>query len=200
MSVIGILALHSMVEFPLWYANFLGIAALVLGAGAAGERGIGVQLGRPAVLGAVVVLGGMTLATSLGAYRGVERLFVGPAGEALPSVLVHESHKVETRSLFVPYVEFAYAGLLRADGAADPEALALNARALRFLPADHVAYRQVLLLAQAGEAAPAQALLRRAAAVYPQFLPRFEAVLERLAEQAPAPFEPLRAALNTTGG
>jgi hypothetical protein len=66
---------------------------------------------------------------------------------------------------------------------------------MRFLPDDHVVYRQALLLAQAGQAASAQALLLKSAAVYPQFLPRFQTVLERLAANEPHVFEPLRVTL-----
>jgi O-antigen ligase len=189
--VVGILALHSLLEFPLWYANFLLIAALALGLGE--QR----NLLSPQAFGVVrlaglLVIGGVCLATSFAAYRDVERLFTGPSGDAVPSVLVREARALETRSIFLPFIELAYSGLLRIDGHDADEVLQINSRVMQFMPDDHVVYRQTLLLAQAGESRQAQDLLMKSIASYPGFLQKYTAVLESLARERPGVFEPLR--------
>src|SRR5690606_27464085 len=65
------------------------------------------------------------------------------------------------------------------------EKLALNSRLMRCAPVSHVAYRQAMLLARAGDRSGAERQLRRAAAVYPDRLPQAVSELERLAKQYP---------------
>jgi len=195
LGIAGILIVHSLLEFPLWYAGLLAIFALVLGLGDASRPMVTLRMAGW-MAGAASLLGALTLATSVLDYRHVERLYAGPQGRALPSTLMRESAGVPTRSLFVPNVELAYTGLLQIDATDAEEALEINGRVLRFMPDDHVVFRQALLLAQAGHAERARKLLRRAAAIYPAYVPEVLPLLRRLALERPAVFAPLLAELD----
>jgi len=197
LGVSGILIAHSLVEFPLWYAGFLGAFALVLGLGDTGGRRVTLRVGIwPA--GAAVLLGATTLITSVADYRAVERLYDGPQGQVPTSTLVREAPQVPMRSLFLPYVELAYAGLLRIEADGVREAIALNGRLMRFMPDDHVVFRHALLLAQAGQAEEATRLLERAAAMYPSYAPLVAPLVARLASEQPERFAALLVALESS--
>jgi len=80
LTVIGIQAAHSMVEYPLWHANFLGLAAVLLGAAAQPAVELRFNRFRQAALAAVLAAGIATL--------GGEEFVIG--GEQRRSALVGE--------------------------------------------------------------------------------------------------------------
>lgn len=80
-----------------------------------------------------------------------------------------EAAGVETRSLFLPWVEMPYTSLIRLGPEGLDQALAHIGRALRFAPDDHVLHRHALLLALAGKAAEATRTWRLACALHPGY-------------------------------
>lgn len=188
LCLLAVLFIHSMVEYPLWHANFLGVAAILLGLGS--ERCLRLRLSALTrfAFPVMVTAGFLALGGVLNAYRDLERLMY-------PRELPKNREEVVARNeallqlhrdtLLAPYVEMTYAGIIVADRNNLQDKLALNKRVLRLLPVPELAYRQVLLLGLNGEREAALLQLDRAAAVFPYRLKQFVAEAEKAAQQEP---------------
>lgn len=195
LALLAVIGLHSLLEYPLWYSYFLGVAALLLGFGAAP----GMVLGRGAAPRAAVVLlgavGCFNLVAIVPAYRDFERLVFGAvspsqralAGEPFGSVLM----RVHRDPLLTPYVELAIALGAPVATVELREQLALNTRVMRFAPVGPVVYRQALLLALGGEGEAALRQLERALRVYPEDAAAAVSELESMLRGHPAEVRPL---------
>lgn len=189
LCLLAVLFLHSMLEYPLWHANFLGVAAILLGMGS--ERCLRLRLSALSRFSfpLMVAAGVFALGSVLHAYRDLELLMY-------PRVLPKNRAEVVARNegllqlhrdtLLAPYVEMTYAGIIVADRVNLKDKLALNTRVLRLMPVPELAYRQVLLLALNGERDAALLQLDRAAAVFPDRLQNFVAEAEQAAQREPA--------------
>jgi O-antigen ligase len=193
LALLSVIGIHSMLEYPLWYAYFLGVAALLLGLGA--ERRIAVRHGGGARVATalLVLLGCVNLVAVMPPYRDFERLVFGsaapaPAGAQAFTAAMMRAHR---DPLLEPYVELAFA--LGAPPGTDglQGRLELNTRAMRFAPVAAVVYRQALLLALAGDREAALVQLDRALRAYPADAENFFSELEELARRHPAEVMPL---------
>jgi O-antigen ligase len=192
LSVIGI---HSMLEYPLWYAYFLGMAALLLGLGA--ERNITVRNVRAVRVAVAFLLaaGCFNLASVLSPYRDFERLAFSafPQSSQAPSKqdFAAAMMRVHREPILTPYVELALALGAAVDADRWQTQLELNTRAMHVAPLDVVVYRQAFLLALAGEAEAARTQLERSLRVYPEEAATLILELEELARSHPAEMTPL---------
>ncbi len=188
LGLLAVLFLHSLIEYPLWHTNFLGVAAVLLGFGS--ERYLRLHLTALSRFAFPVMLlaGCLALGRVLYAYRDLEQLMY-------PKVLPQNREEIVRRNqgllqlhrdtLLAPYVELTYAGVIVPDRVNLPDKIALNSRVMRILPVPELAYRQVLLLGLAGESDAAQRELDRAVAVFPQRLKEFVSMIEELARREP---------------
>lgn len=195
LALLAVLGIHSLLEYPLWYAYFLGVAALLLGLGA--QRAFPVRFAGPAraLVGLALLAGAVNLVAVIGPYRDFERLVFDagakadrPAGD---EAFARAMMRVHREPLLTPYVELAFALGATVDESAVREKLELNTRAMRFAPVEAVVYRQALLLASAGEREAALAQLAHALRVYPGAARAIATELETLARRRPAEFTPL---------
>lgn len=204
LALLAVLGIHSLLEYPLWYAYFLGIAALLLGAGATrflAPEGRGVSRTSIAV---ALALGWFIAATTMESYRELARVLFTvhrdesdiPPEPEFTEVLM----RIHRESLLTPYVEFAMTFAIAPDRDSLKDKLELNARVMRFAPADTVVYRHSLLLALNGEQAAALEQLRRAASLYPGEFDTYTRTLETLATRFPGTFEPLLEFAHTRAG
>ncbi len=170
-AVLGVLGLHSMLEYPLWYAHFLGIAAVALGA-AESQAPAYNRLGGRIILCAAVLLGALAFANVYRDYRILQALqgtairnsAAAPgSGDAGIRVLVD----MQRTSLFAPFIEFALARRMLLNREHLDDKIVLNQRAMRFQPSNDFAYRQALLLAMSGDLEGMQAQWNLAVANYP---------------------------------
>lgn len=188
LCLLAVLFVHSMVEYPLWYADFLGVAAILLGMGS--ERNLRLHLSALSrfAFPLMVASGVFALGSVLHAYRDLESLMyprVLPKNRA--QILARNEGLLELHrdTLLAPYVEMTYAGIIIADRANLKDKLALNARVLRLLPVPELAYRQVLLLGLNGEREAALLQLDRAVAVFPDRLKYFVPEAQKAARREP---------------
>lgn len=195
LALCAVIGIHSLLEYPLWYAYFLGMAALLLGFGA--ERLLAVRfagLARAAV-GLAVLVGCVNLAAVIPPYRDFERLVFSAGPGASRAVgegaFARTMMQVHREPLLTPYVELAFAYGATVDATQLKEKLALVTRAAHFAPVDVVVYRHALLLALAGEREAALAQLDRALRAYPGEATAVVAELTELARRHPAEFTPL---------
>jgi O-antigen ligase len=154
-AVAAILGIHSMLEYPLWYAYFLGIAAMLIGVSDPVPVRAGSLQGGKLILMAMLLLGWMAAANIYQDYRTLQSLHriqprepggaAGEGGDAATVLLELQQH-----SLFSPYVELALSRLIVADGRQIKDKLVLNEAVMHFIPTPDVVYRQAVLLALDG--------------------------------------------------
>jgi len=192
LALLGILAVHSLSEFPLWYSYFLGMAAVLLGI-SGDDRGWAVPARRLRLpLAALCVLGGIYLVFELGAYRDFERVFTSKDADVSGGA---EQARLVSRALsdpvLRPYGELAIAFSTPVESSRVQERLALVSRAARFAPYYPVVYKRALLTAMAGERDAASHELVRAIHTYPKELPAVLQQLGELAARDPGKFQAL---------
>ena len=170
-AVLGVLGLHSMLEYPLWYAYFLGPAAVVLGAAERDAPAASARPGGRIVLCAAVLLGTLAFANVYRDYRILQILqFTAnrePASASSPDGSVRVLLDLQRSSLFAPFIEFALAGRMLLNREHLEDKIVLNRRAMHFQPSSDIVYRQALLLAMAGDVEGMQAQWDLAVANYP---------------------------------
>lgn len=190
-ALVAVLGLHSLLEYPLWYAYFLGIAALLLGIAPAGVFVPRLaRMGRMLVV-AMVAIGAFNLMTLWADYREFERAFFTSPAQLRDQDFSETMSRLHRNPLLTPYIELASALPLSPEETELEQRIFLTERVLGFAPLATLVYRQVLLLALAGRAQEAQELLARARRAYPVAPPEFERDLARLARAHPARLLPL---------
>ncbi|MDP2397979.1 MAG: Wzy polymerase domain-containing protein [Burkholderiales bacterium] len=196
-ATLGVFGIHSLLEYPLWYAYFLGIAALLLGLSPAPVlRPRLARFGRLIATSAVLV-GAANLVFLWNDYRVFERA-VRPTLEQLRDAgFVNTILRIHRNALLTPYVELSMVMPLPASAEDLQRRLALNERVIRFTPQPVLVYRQVLLLAFAGRTAEARSLLVAARRAYPDAPAGFEQRLAQLAAEQPVLFRPLLESAHT---
>jgi len=188
-GVLGILLIHSMLEQPLHYTYFLGIAALF--------AGIADPSGRPLRANAIAILVLLALlftAVKTGRDHAALREQFEP-GEAAQDLALRTRtlHHLRHYSLLAPLSELIAPEVFVAADAPVAARRALNQRLLRFAPTDEVAFRHAALLAEEGRLAEAQVQLRRATLAYPLSAPAYLARIDALAAADPAVYGALAA-------
>jgi O-antigen ligase len=193
LALLGILGAHSMMEYPLWYSYFLGMAALLLGLGA--RRTVQLRLSglARATVAAMLAVGWFNLVSLLPSYREFENLIFSPNAAELADerALVDGVLRAQTDPLLAPYAELVVAYGVKADEEQLREKLELVDRVIRFAPVWPVIYRQAQLLALAGEREAALRRIEQAARVYPGALGEMHSELAILAHRHPAEMAPL---------
>lgn len=192
LALLATLGLHSLLEFPLWYSYFLGMAALLLGIGSphfVEWRRAGA--GR-AVIAIAIAAGCFNLASVWSSYREFERLVFLPAGgEARPAdeqAFARAIAGLYREPMLVPYVEVAIAFGIPVNEDRLGDKLALARRAMHFAPVAAVVYRYALLLALAGEREAAADQFERSLRVYPRTGAGLVAELKALEHRYPGRF------------
>lgn len=195
---------HSLVEFPLWYAQFLGLTMLLIGL--TSEKGI--AFGR-SIIGrglswSIVVVGLVILALYFRGYRDYERWYLTTVsaeaqGKFAPIQHINELLELKHAWMFAPYFDLLGAEIIAVDHESLDTKLMLNAHALRLFPIPSAVSRQALLLALADRDDEAWEFWRRLRIVYPLYESTARQSLSKLAREHPA-IARLEARLRATGG
>lgn len=195
LSLLAVIGIHSLLEFPLWYAYFLGPAALLLGLGSRHALSVRFPGAARAAVALAVLVGCLNLAAVIPAYRDFERLVFRPGPQAAHASTDQEFGKalmkVHEEPLLRPYVELAIAYAASVDPARVSDKLELVTRAMHFAPVQVVVFRQALLLALAGQPDAARAQLDRSLRAYPAERGQIVVELKNLALRYPSEMTPL---------
>ncbi len=186
-----VLAIHSLLEYPLWYQYFIGIAAILLGALDGLAYRLELQRVGRMTLAVILVMGALSLWNAWQAYRHLERSMVYRSAAGQAEQARDELVAVLDYPLFNGYAELFIAHMMVADEARLADKLALNTRALRYIPTGTNSYHQAMLLALSGAAEQAEAQLVRAVWCYPAAYTTARAEMEALAARHPAQMQPL---------
>lgn len=194
-GVLLVLGIHSMLEYPLWYAYFMGIAAILLGALDGGSYRLELRrLGQLSV--AMILLTGFASLVQLQrGYKQLERALAERPRSAADNGATQRMREVMIEvhgyPLLQPYAEIFMNNWIEVSGDELDKKLALNERAVKFVPVASVVYRRAWLLALAGRAEEASLQLARAIWSYPSDFPAQMKELSALAQKDPARFSAL---------
>ncbi|MDD5301248.1 MAG: Wzy polymerase domain-containing protein [Gallionella sp.] len=193
-AALGVLAIHSLLEYPLWYTYFVAVAAILLGV--LDETRYGLELrrvGRMSLV-AILLLGLMTLIQLRSGYQQLKNTLTI---HSVSGNFVEDFERVRdgliavhAGSLLSPYAEIFMGGLTGVDTDHLEEKLALNDRIFRFIPADSVVYRRAFFLAQDGQLEQAKQVMEQAIWAYPDHVIARRQLVQ-LAEKDPAHFSAL---------
>lgn len=193
-AIFAVLAIHSLLEYPLWYAYFLGVAALILGMMDNTTYRLKLQGAGYLSVAAMLLLGLLLMSQLWLGYRKLEVVAAPmPAWENDPQrVSLGRLAEIQglQKLLLRSYIDL---GVGEVGGGYIADRRALNESVMRFLPISPVAYREAILLAQAGLQAEAQAQMERAIWAYPEDFPGIYGQLNDLAslDQDPQRFPAL---------
>ena len=197
-AAVGIELIHSMFEFPLWSAHFLGATALVMGLGTVPGACSKARsrLLRIAAAGICAALA-LTLAVLLRDYMRLDETRVTGTSITLSSAADAARDAAVMRALahgpLAPTAElwiFLGAPLDRSELAYKIE---LSGRVARYFPSNAVIVRRAIFLAFNGEAAEARSLLARALQSFPQHCKATVSILEQALDSDRTAIEPLLA-------
>jgi O-antigen ligase len=197
-GVLAIMGLHSMVEFPLWHANFLGIFALLFGTTSPAFVALELNRLRRALFLTVVVVGGLAARNVWSDYRAFEAWFLklearGKRGGPYDGAHFESLMALQENSFFAPYFDRVLTEAIELDERDLKDKLTFNAQAMRIYPAPPMVYRQIVLLALADRDSEAARVLRAAVRVYPEWTREWLPQLEALARTRPERFAGLLA-------
>lgn len=186
------LGIHSLLEYPLWYAFFLGPAALavaLLSVGTPLPAASRLSVAR-AALAALACAALLALALLRHDYAAIERTLRWPLSdpgetplrweEVMPRLIA-----LRRDSAFAPWIDFALARAVQVDGEDPRAALAMVDLAMRSFPAPELAIKRVLLLARSGEQAAAVAGYRALQRGFPALAEGHANLLAATAAQYP---------------
>ena len=167
-GLLTVLGIHSLLEYPLWYAYFLGVAALTLGIFDTTSFRLELRTTGRLMVSAIVLLGVISLGQVFIGYRNLEDL-TSMRQEALNNKnSLSNLLGLQKQALLQSYVEIAISSMieLRQDNLTNVREL--NENVMHFVPISSVVYREVLVLAMSGEQEAAQQQLERAIWAYPE--------------------------------
>ena len=191
-AVLAVIGLHSLLEYPLWYANFLGIAAILIGVTDTQTLRLRLSAFMRAAFGLMLILSAIAAVNLLKTYAQLEELLqprrVRMSAQEVDVVL----QQVREKSLLTSYSDLFYALSIVLSPAAIAEKIEMNAQVMHFAPTSTLVYQQALLLGLQGDVPAAQLMLKRALLVYPAGARDFLKEFTRLDAQNRNKLDPLR--------
>jgi O-antigen ligase len=185
-AILSVLAIHSMLEYPLWYLYFFAIAAFLLGA--LDETHYRLELRRTGrwSMAFILLLGMLQLFQLQYGYRHLRDFLVASApGGAREGLLI-----AANVPLLSPYADMFMSTYFEVNNDNLDEKLAINSRLVRYLPVAQVANRQACLLALKGQSKQARDIMQQRIWSYPE-QPSEHQPLIILAQKDPAHFASL---------
>ena len=190
----GVELLHALLEYPLWYAHFLSITALLMGVSSAGGIAVRPLIVRVA-FGLSAVAGATLLALSLGAYLKFDLASPVAAGRSLAvdSEIARDRASLAElgHSLLAPRAETWLFLAFPLDESGLAEKIRVGSRVMRVWPAREVIVRQAIFLALVGRTEEAKTLLEQSLRTFPGRKKAFLAVIQTAPPRARATLEPL---------
>ena len=175
LALLATIGIHSMLEYPLWYAYFLGLTVFLLGAGDENRQQwnvqpIGQAIGRATTCILIFVAFGL-LINSYIANKNLENWITkgmqGKINSHNQTEFLRALDWVANRSLLAPYTNLIYANSFMPSKKNLVDKLAISEAAMRFVPTRTSVYRHVLLLELNNQHAEAVQYLRRAIQAFP---------------------------------
>jgi|694.fasta_scaffold00617_8 hypothetical protein len=171
-TVLGIGAAHAMLEYPLWYAYFLGPVALLLGASDSGRafllsgRRVAIYLVLAGLAGASI-LGSLRMDYSVMEAASSRPLAAHPDRERAWRISMERLIVLQRESLMSPWALLAFAELAQPSRQQATERIILCERVIRFTPARSLLTRCAMQLTLGGRETDAEQLVRSVLRAFP---------------------------------
>lgn len=193
--VLAVMGIHAVLEYPLWYAYFLGVAAVLLGVLDTRSYQLELRgLGRLSV--AAILLMGLVTLTQL--YQGYQRLEgvlalrpKSAVDQDVPQRMRDGLIATHAYPVLHPYAELFMNSWIEVNEDELEAKLALAERSAKFVPISTTVYRLAWLLALAGKQEKARLQLERAIWAYPGDFSEQKGILLELVQKYPAQFAAL---------
>ena len=196
-ACVGVIAIQSLIEYPLWNAHFLGVTALLMGlveASAAPVTRLGATVSR-VIMGTASLVMGIALAVILRDYVKLDSVLITGTTQTLSTEAQRERDKsVVIQVAQGPLSPIAELWLMRGlplNRADLPDKLAMSARVIRYWPENSIVTRRAVLLALAGNKAEAGLLLAHTLKTFPALCGQTKAILAQTAAADNAAIAPL---------
>lgn len=187
---IGVLGVHALLEYPLWYAYFLGMVALLAGLAEENTLQLKLDLG-PVLAGAFVVFGVFNLGNLGAHYLKLENWFTrGMTGRITAAEfddMLDDMGTMRRKTLLTPYIDLIVARVLPDTPQFINDKRIINQQVMHYRPGDAETYNQAKLLALSGKHPEAQQQLRRAMIRHPGYADRFATQLLKPSNAATLP-------------
>lgn len=196
-AVAAIVSLHSLVEYPMWFAHFLAVGAIAFGAGSPRDRTLVLPRLAPAMALAFALVTAGVLAWTFADYQRFARSHWIATGRTLaPPAEVRaaiDTLRGVAQGPLAPRAEPWLYRSLAIDRHDLDAKIAMGWRVLATSPDSRFIARQAALLALAGDARAAEALVEQALRTLPEAPERIEGTLATVAPEDAAAVVPLRA-------
>ena len=195
-GVLGILLIHSMLEQPLFYGYFLGLAALVAGMSDSKAWVITSDGKTRALFAAACAMALGLLLKTANDYDNIEGHFYSAryVNSNPEKQVVVESEVIKSLSrfsLFSPLAELIAPEHVVPATASASDRVAFNERVMRYAPVAEIEFRHAALLAADGRIPEANKQFARAAFAYPHDAKHYQGRTSALAETDSATYGPL---------
>lgn len=183
-----VVGIHSALEYPLWYAQFLAVAALMLALGDSRRWRIAAGGRRRLLLLGCTLLGLLVLSGLRSDYVQLEEGTQARRSDGQPLTAGEQQQllaAVYAQSLWPHYAALQFAAHMPIDGERLDEKLVLMEEAMHFSPISAAVFRHAALLQLAGDETAARRQLRRAMLAYPQAIAGARNEIELAARDAP---------------
>jgi O-antigen ligase len=193
-AALGILGIHSLLEYPLWYAYFVAVAAVLLGV--MDETHYQLELRRVGRISVamILLLGMMSLVQLHSGYQQLkETLAIRPVSGNVAVSFARTRDgflAVHGASLLSPYAELFMSSYTEVNSDRLQDKLSLNTKVLHFIPIAPVVYRQAFLLALNNQPEQAKQIFEQAVWSYPGQADAHQQLVN-LAQKDPAHFSAL---------
>ena len=183
-AVLSVAAIHSMLEYPLWYSFFLGPTALLLGA--ADKPALMLHNGRrgAALCGMIIAVGIMPLTKLRIDYQQLESSFnttVAESAGATWKKQVETLTRIQRDSLLEPHVMAALASMMEIDNKEIDAKVEVCKQGMKFAPSRRIVFKCGALMAIAGDEKGALVQIELASHAYPKETAQVAADLKKLA-------------------
>lgn len=172
LALLSVLAIHSMLEYPLWYTYFLAIAALLLGLGEQHVFSCRFRL-APIMFTAVFIFGSWSLGNLLFHYHSLHTTLTefreGNVENAQITDKLVLLNKLRKSSPLTAYIDNVIIRVLPDHPDLLADKLTINTRVVEFWPGKVESYTQATLLALNDQPEAAEKMMLIAAKKFPEY-------------------------------
>lgn len=194
-ALLAVIGIHSMLEYPLWYTYFLGIAALTLGMLDTSRYRLEFGMAGRVLVLLTLAFGAMSLQQLFAGYRAYENLIEMRLDPRDPAAYYQSMNssiaEMQKLPLLRPYADLQTSLMIEVSPENLDAKLKLNGDAVRFVPFGAATYRLSMLLAQKGDLEAAKVEMVRAIWSFPGDFAAEHDTLDKLASKDPDRFRAL---------
>jgi O-antigen ligase len=172
LALLSVIGIHSMLEYPLWYMTFLGIASLLLGLGS--ERPIQVKFNLAPVFFLVIfIFSAWSLGSLQTSYHQLETTLTSLREEGLPQSEIDKNleklYQLRESSVFTPIADNFLVRVLPNQPDLIQDKLTISQQVIENWPGRVETYTHAYLLAMNDKPVEAQKMIRKAIKQYPEY-------------------------------